>query len=133
MEKDWPKRPSERQLQEAQKRKDSDRAITPVAEAVHFPARLAPPGSPQAKQLRHLHAQFSRRQSCHRQRKSHVYVHGLVSAVSDSLQPCRLWPARLLCQGSGFSSQEYWNMWANTGCHSLLEHCISLCSSHQFP
>jgi len=32
MEKDWPKRPSDRQLQEAQK--DSERAVSPVAEAV---------------------------------------------------------------------------------------------------
>ena len=26
-----------------------------MAEAVHVPAHLVPPGSPQAKQLRHLH------------------------------------------------------------------------------
>ena len=47
MEKDWPKRPSDHQLQEAQK-KDSDRAITPGAEAVHVSARFAPLGSGQA-------------------------------------------------------------------------------------
>ena len=35
MEKDWPKRPSDGQLQEAQKR--TDRAITPAAEAVCVP------------------------------------------------------------------------------------------------
>ena len=35
--------------------KDSDRAIIPGAEAVHVPAHFAPPGFPQAKQLRHLH------------------------------------------------------------------------------
>ena len=36
-EKDWPKRPSDHQLQEARK-KDSDRAITPAAKAVRVPA-----------------------------------------------------------------------------------------------
>ena len=49
------------------------------------------------------------------------------------LWPCRLWPARLLCQGAGFSSQEYWSILANTGCHILLEHYISCCPSHQLP
>ena len=47
MEKDWPKRPSDCQLQEAQK-KDSDRAITPAAEADRVPAHFAPPGSRRA-------------------------------------------------------------------------------------
>ena len=32
-------------------KKDSDRAITPAAEAIHVPAHLAPPGSLQAKQM----------------------------------------------------------------------------------
>ena len=27
----------------------------------------------------------------------------------------------------GFSRQEYWSVLANTGCHILLEHCISCC------
>ena len=39
--------------------KDSDGAITPAAVAVHVAAHLVPPGSPQAKKLRHLHAQLS--------------------------------------------------------------------------
>ena len=53
-EEDWPKRPSDCQLQEAGK--DSDWAIAPVAKAACVPAHLAPPGSPQAKQPCHLHA-----------------------------------------------------------------------------
>ena len=53
-------------------RKDSDGAITPVSEAVHVPARLAPSGSPQAKQLHHLHAQRSLGRGCHRQKKKKV-------------------------------------------------------------
>ena len=40
MHKDLPKKPSDCQLQEAWK-EHSDRAITPVAEAVHVPAQLA--------------------------------------------------------------------------------------------
>ena len=55
IEKDWPKRPSNRQIHEAGKK--TDRAITPVAEAVHVAAHLVQPGSLQAKQLHHLHAQ----------------------------------------------------------------------------
>ena len=34
------------------------------------------------------------------------------------------------CQAS---RQEYWNLLANTGCHTLLEHCISCCPSRQLP
>ena len=126
-EKDRPKRPSDCQLQ------DSDKASTPAAEAVHVPAHLVLPGSPQAKQLRHLHAQLSLGQSCHRQKTSCVYAHRVTSVMSNSLQPCRLWPARLLCQGGGFFRQEYWSVLANTGCHTLLEYYISCCPSLQCP
>ena len=62
-----------------------------------------------------------------------VYVHRVSSVLSDSLRLCRLWPVRFLCQGGGFSRQEYWSVWANTGCHTLLEHCISCCRSHHIP
>ena len=53
--------------------------------------------------------------------------------VSDPLWPCRLWPARLLCQGWGFSRQEYWSVLGNTVFHILLEHYISCCPSRQLP
>ena len=33
----------------------------------------------------------------------------------------------------GFFRQEYWSILANTGCHTLLEHYISCCSSLQLP
>ena len=81
-------------------KKGSDRAVTPVAEALCVPVHLVLPGSPQPKQLCHLQAQPSLGQSCHRQKKkkSCVYAHGVASVVSNSLQPCGLWPARLLCQ-----------------------------------
>ena len=79
--------------------KDSDRAITPMEEAVRVPAHLAPPVSLQTKQLCHLHTQLSLGQSCHRQKMSCTYACKVASVVSDSLWPWRLWPARLLCQG----------------------------------
>ena len=74
-------------------KKDSNRAITPAA--VHFPANLAPSASLQAKQLRHLRAQISLGQSCHRPKKSCVYACRVASVLSKPLQPCRV-----ACQAS---------------------------------
>ena len=108
--------------------KKIDRAITPAMEAVCVPKHLALPGSLKAKQLHHLHAQLSLRQSYHRpkkKKKSCVYAHTVTSFLSDSLWPCWLWHARLLCQR--------WGSPANTGCHTLLEHYISCCPSYQSP
>jgi len=84
-------------------KKDSARAITPVAEAVHVPALLVPPGSPQAKQLHltltlTLHTQPSLGRAATGKKKSCIYVDRVTLVVSNSLQPCRLWPARYLCQ-----------------------------------
>ena len=58
--------------------------------------------------------------------------------VSNYLQPCRLWPSRLLCHGGRFSRQEYWRVLANTGCHALLLYgtrrvCISCSPFCQLP
>ena len=86
--------------------KDSDRAITPAAEAVYVPEYLAPLESPQAKQPCHLHTQLSLGQSCHQQKVSSIYAHRVTLVVSNSLWPCRLWPARLLWQRRGFFKQE---------------------------
>ena len=61
-----------------------------------------------------------------------VYVCRVTLVVSNSLRPCRLWPARLLCWGRG-SPGRYWSILANTGCHTLLEHSISCCCSCQLP
>ena len=60
-----------------------------------------------------------------------VYACRVTLIVSDSLLPCSLWLDKFLCQGGGFSRQEYWSALANTGCHILLEHCISCCPSCQ--
>ena len=64
------------------KKKDSDRAITPVAEAIHVPAYFAPPGSMEPKKLRHLHAQHSLVQSCYRQKMSCIYACRVASVMS---------------------------------------------------
>ena len=79
MEKDWPKRASDHQLQEAGK--DSDRAITPVTETVCVPGHLALPGCLQARQLHHFHDQLSLGQSCHRERILCLGAHGHFSSV----------------------------------------------------
>ena len=80
-------------------KKDSNRAITPEVEVVCVPAHLALSGSPQAKQLYHLHAELSLGQCCHRQKKTCIHVCRVTLVVSNSLQPYRLWPA-------GFSVRE---------------------------
>ena len=116
-EKDWSKRPSDHQLQEAGKK--TDRAVTPVVEAVHVSAHLALPGPLQAKQLCHRYTQLSLGQSHHRQKKSCTYARRVALVVSNSLHPCGLWPARRLCQEVGFSQKEYWSGLANTGCHTF--------------
>ena len=83
------------ELQDAQKK--TDRAITFVTEAVRVPAHLAPPGSPYAKQLCHLHAQLSLGQSCHRPKKiSRLYMQG-------SLQSCPTICSPVDCGLPGFS------------------------------
>ena len=80
----------DRQLSEVQKK--TDRVIIPAAEAVHVSAHLVLPGSPWPKQLCHLHAQPSLKQSCHRpKKKSRMLMHtGVVSVTSNSLRTCRL-------------------------------------------
>ena len=115
------------------RKKDSDRAITPVVEAVCVLAQLSLPGSLQAKQLRHLQAQLSLGQSCHRQKS-------LVSMCTGSLQSCPTLCDAVDCGLPGFSvmeggspGQEYWSVLANAGCHTLLDHYISCCTSHQLP
>ena len=90
IEKNRPKRPSDHQLQEAQK-KHSDRAITPVMEAV--PASLhiwrhQGPHKPNSciTFTRNSHwAELSRAK-----KKSCVYACRVALVVSNSLQPCGL-------------------------------------------
>jgi len=114
-------------------KKDSDRTITPAADAVRVPAHLELPGSSQAKQLRHFHAQLSLGAELPQAKKSSLYVCRVSLVVSNSLWPCRLWPVRILCQGGVFSRQEYWSILAKTSCRTLVDHYISCCPSRQLP
>ena len=54
--------------------------------------------------------ELSLEQSCHRQKKSYVYACRVASVMSNSLQPCGLWPARLLSHGGfpGKNTGAYW-------------------------
>ena len=94
------------ELQDAQKK--TDRAITFVTEAVRFPAHLAPPGSPYAKQLCHLPAQLSLGQSCHRQKS-------LASMHAGSLWSCLTLCDPEDCGLPGFSVREGASPGKNTG------------------
>ena len=120
-EKDWPKRPSDCQLQDSEE--DSDRAITPTVEAVRVPAHLVLLGSQQAKQLRRLHAQLSLGQSCHRQKSLESMHTGSLRSFLTLCNPVDWptwrrkwqptpvflpgvtaaadWPTRFLCWGVG--------------------------------
>ena len=68
-------------------------------EAVHVPAHLAPPGCPQFKQLRHLHAQPSLGQGCHS-------TTSLVSMPPGLLQSCPTLCDPVDCGLPGFSVRE---------------------------
>ena len=91
-------------------KKDSDRDITPEVKEVCVPAHLAPPGSPQAKHLRHLHTRLSLGQSCHR-RKSLASVH------TGSLQSCPTLCNPVDCGLPGFSVREGGSPGKNTGAY----------------
>ena len=91
-------------------KKDSDRAMTPVAEAVRVPAHLVLPGSLQVKQLCHLHAQSSMRQSSHRQKMSCVYACRVASVVSTLCDPVD-------CGLPGFSVREEGSTGKHTGAY----------------
>ena len=80
--------------------KDSDRAITPAVEAVHVPAHLAPPGSLQASSCTTLilNSHWGRAATG---KKILASMHTWSLRSFPALRPCRLWPARLLCQGEG--------------------------------
>ena len=66
-------------------------------------------------------------------KKSCVYARRVASIMSDALQPCRLCLTSLLHQGGGSPGKNTGIVLANTGCHTLLEHYISYCPSHQLP
>ena len=126
-EKDWPKRSSDRQLQEAQKK--ADRVITPEAEAVGVPAHQGQvlgtitlgPCKPSSCATFTFNSHWGRAATGKKEKKSCAYTHRVASVMSSSLWPCRLWLARLLCQQSS-SDKNTGALLANTGCRTLLEH-----------
>ena len=104
--------------------------ITPAVEAVGVPDHVAPPGSPQAKQLQPLHTQPSVGQSRHRQEVLHLRAQdhfGCVQLIAT------IWTMACWASLSGFSKQEHWSVLANTGFHTLLEHYASCCPGRQLP
>ena len=132
MEKGWPKRPSNYQLQEAQKKI----LIGPYScvGGNPCPYTLGLPGSPQPSSCTTFMLNSHQGRAAIGKKKSCIYVCRVALVMSNSLRPCTLWPARLLCQGGGeFSRQEHWSVLANTVCHTLLEHYISSFPSHQLP
>ena len=78
-----------------------------------------------------LSSHWGRADTC--KKESCIYACRVASVVSNSLWPCRLWPARFLCQRGGFFTKEYSSVLASTCCNTLLEPYISCCPSHQLP
>ena len=81
-----------------------------MAEVVCVPADLAPPGSQRPKQLCHLHAQPSQRETCHKQKKSsHLCMWGHFHRVQLVVTLCTM-----ACQASvgghspGKNTRVYW-------------------------
>ena len=102
---------------------DSDTAVTPVAEAA--PAHLVLPQSRWPKQLHHLHAQPSlgRGATGKKKKKSLASIHAGLLQLCPTL--CDIENCGLVgFSVRGVSSQEYWSLLANTGCHTLLEHIL---------
>ena len=110
----------------------SSSAITPAAETVRVPAHLVPQGphKPSSWTTFTFNSHWGRAatgKKC------------LVSMCAGSfrscltLQPCRLWPARLLCQGGVFTRQEYWSVLAQyllpypSAAAKSLQSCPTLC------
>ena len=118
-------------------KKDSDRAITPVAESVCVPAHLALPGSPQVKQLCHLYSQLSLGQSCYikKKKKSLAYMY------TWSLWSCPTLCDPVDCGLPGFSVREgvlqarilecidqFWSSYSSAAAAAKsLQSCPTLC------
>ena len=124
-EKDWSERPSDHQLQEAWKKT----LIGPwlLLQRQSMSCTLGATSVSASKAA--AHAQLSRGQSCHRQKKSCAYAHWVTSVVFDYLRPCGLWPARLLCQGRGASPGKNTGAYWPIPSRALYFHCCS----HQLP
>ena len=110
--------------------KGSDRTVTPVAEEVLslHTRHLQGPCDPSSCTTFMLSTHWGR--AVTGKKKSLAYMY------KGPLWSCPTLCNPVECGLPGFSvmrfcRQEYWNVLANTGCHTLLEHCISWCLSHQ--
>ena len=110
MEKDWPKRPSNHQLQEAGKKT----LIRPQllrwrqSMSLHTWCHQGP-CKPSSCANFMLNPQWSRA-TTGKKKNSCVYALRVVSLMSNSLQPCRLWLGSFLCRGGspGKNTGVYW-------------------------
>ena len=68
-----------------------------------------------------------------KRRRSLVFMHAESLQSCLTLQPCRLWPARLPCQRRGSPGNNTGAYWPILVAIGFLEHCISCYPSHQPP
>ena len=125
-EEDWPKRPSDHQLQEALEK--TDRATVLVAEAVRIPAHLAPlgPCKPSSCATFTLKSHWGRTATAKTILRLHMQCHFGHVRLFETLWTIAC-QASLLGRGvicssvhsGALSRQEYWSVLANTGCHTL--------------
>ena len=130
-EKDWPKRPSDCQLPEAQKKRlwlghNSCGGGNPCPYTFDASSVLATQAGapPSCLTLTWAELPQTKKSLC-------LCMRGLFSSAQLF---ATLWT--VACQASlsgGFSRQEYWKVLVHTGFHTLLEHYISCCPSHQLP
>ena len=112
-------------------KKDSDSAINPVGEAVCVLAHLVLPGSRQARQLCHLHAQLTRAATSQKT---------LVSMHAGLLWQCLTLCDHVDCGLPGFSVREegplarilkcigqYWLPYPSATAAKSLQSCLTLC------
>ena len=78
-------------------KKDSDRAITPTAEAVRIPEHLVPPSSLKAAAPHSCSTLAG--EELPQAKKNLASMHMGLLQLCPTLRPCGLWTARLLCQG----------------------------------
>ena len=109
-EKDRPKRPSEGQLQEARKKTLIGPGLLRRRQSVSLHAwRHQGPRKPSSCAPFTLSSRWGR--AATGKEKSCAYACRVTLVLSDSLPPCGLWPARLLCQGGGSpgkTAAAYW-------------------------
>ena len=107
MEKGWPKRPSNHQLQEAHKKTLIEPQLLQWRQSVSLHNRCHQ-SAHKPSSLSHLYAQLLLgRAATSKNSLASRHVGSLRYCLT--LQPCRLWSSRILCQGSpGKETGAYW-------------------------